>query len=74
MIIDDDVVDDNEVINLSATLATTNSLITLNGSATITIVDDGEYSQDPRLPNTQFTQNKRHHLFSSLSLFVNSNN
>ena len=54
-ILDDDVVENDEVISLSATLALTmtNPLITINGSATITILDeDGGYSQEPpRLPN-----------------------
>ena len=74
MILDDDVVEIDEVINLLATLETSIPLVTVGGPATITIIDgDGEYNQEPpRLPNTQFTQNKRHYLFSSLSLFVNS--
>ena len=54
-ILDDDVVENDEVINLNATLlAITNPQITIAGSATITILDeDGEHSQEPpRLPNT----------------------
>ena len=53
-ILDDDVVENDEVINLNATLTMTNPLITIGGSATITILDeDGEYSQEPpRLLNT----------------------
>ena len=42
-ILDDDVVENNEVINLSATLPVFNPLITIDGSAMITILDfDGE--------------------------------
>ena len=43
-ILDDNVVENDEVINLIATLAITNPLITIDGSAIITIQDgDGEY-------------------------------
>ena len=68
-ILDDEVVENDEIINLNATLlAITNPLITIAGSATITILDeDGEYSQEPPRLHSNIATQKTLNLFTVFS-------